>query len=134
MAGFEDRSSRPNRLYRPTSSERIEHVEHLRRRRWTGFQIVRKTSLSRAMVSRILRRLKLNRIRDLEPAPVIQRYEHQAPGDLLHLDIKKLGRIGRPSHRVTGDRRNHCKGVEWEYVHVAIDDHSRIAYSGIFPN
>jgi Integrase core domain. len=133
-AGLRDRSSRPQRLYRPTSSQTVERVEQLRRQRWTGHRIARTTGLSRATVSRILRRLKLNRIRDLEPAPVIQRYEHAAPGDLLHLDIKKLGRIVRPSHRVTGDRRDHVKRAGWEYVHVAIDDHSRIATSGIYPD
>jgi transposase InsO family protein len=90
--------------------------------------------LSRATVSRILRRLKLNRIRDLEPAPVVERYEHPLPADLLHLDIKKLVRIARPSHRVTGDRRDTVRGIGSEYVHVAIDDHSRIAFSGIYPD
>ena len=134
VAGLGDRSSRPHRLYRPTSSQTVERVEALRRERRTGYWIARQTGLSRATVSRILRRLKLNRIRDLEPAPVIQRYEHAAPGDLLHLDIKKLGRIERPSHRVTGNRRDHVKRAGWEYVHVAIDDHSRIAYSGVYPD
>ena len=134
VAGLADRSSRPHRLYRPTSSDQIERVEQLRRQRWTGYRIARTTGLSRSTVSRILGRLHLNRIRDLEPAPPIQRYEHAAPGDLLHLDIKKLGRIVRPSHRVTGDRRDHVKRAGWEYVHVAIDDHSRIATSGIYPD
>ena len=134
VAGLGDRSSRPQRLYRPTSSQTVERVEQLRRQRWTGYRIARTTGLSRATVSRILRRLKLNRIRDLEPQPPVQRYEHAAPGDLLHLDIKKLGRIERPSHRVTGNRRDHVKGIGWEYVHVAIDDHSRIATSGIYPD
>ncbi len=87
----------------------VERVEALRRQRWTGHRIARQTGLSRSTVSRILRRLKLNRIRDLEPAPPIQRYEHAAPGDLLHLDIKKLGRIAQPSHRVTGNRRDTVK-------------------------
>lgn len=64
----------------------------------------------------------------------MQRYEHALPGDLLHLDIKKLGRIERPSHRVTGDRRDSVQGAGWEYVHVAIDDHSRIAFSAIYPD
>ena len=109
-------------------------VEQLRRQRWTGYRIARQTGLSRATVSRILRRMKLSRMRDLEPTAPVQRYEHAAPGDLLHLDIKKLGRIVRPSHRVTGDRRDHVKRAGWEYVHVAIDDHSRIAYSGIYPD
>ncbi len=64
----------------------------------------------------------------------VQRYEHARPGDLLHLDIKKLGRIARPSHRVTGDRRDRVAGIGWEYLHVAIDDHSRIAFSAIYPD
>ena len=134
LAGLRDRSSRPHRLHRPTSAERLELVEQLRRQRWTGLRIAQQTSLSRATVSRILRRLKLNRMRDLEPKPEIRRYEHAAPGDLLHLDIKKLGRIARPSHRVTGDRRDSVSGIGWEYLHVAIDDHSRVAFSAIYPD
>jgi transposase InsO family protein len=132
--GLADRSSRPHRLHQPTTAERIDRVETLRRQRWTGYRIAQHTGLSRATVSRILCRLKLNRIRHLEPTPVYPRYEHEAPGDLLHLDIKKLGRIARPSHRVTGDQRDKVHGIGWEYVHVAIDDHSRIAYSGIYPD
>ena len=85
-------------------------------------------------VSRILLRLKLSRVRDLEPRPVSPPYEHAAPGDLLHLDIKKLGRIVRPSHRVTGNGRDSASGAGWEYVHVAIDDHSRIAFSALHPD
>jgi transposase InsO family protein len=85
-------------------------------------------------VSRILRRLKLNRMRDLEPPPVVQRYEHAAPGDRLHLDIKRLVRIARPSNRVTGNRRDKVPGIGAGYVHVAIDDHSRIAFSAIYPD
>jgi transposase InsO family protein len=134
VAGLGDRSSRPNRLRQPTSLELVARVEALRRERWTGFRIALATGLSRATVSRILGRLKLNRIRDLEPRPVFQRYEHAAPGDLLHLDIKRLVCIARPSHRVTGDRRDTVKGIGCEYVHVAIDDHSRIAFSAIYPD
>jgi transposase InsO family protein len=129
-----DRSSRPHQVRRPTSPELAVRVELLRRERWTGVRIARQTGLSRATVSRILRRLKLNRIRDLEPVIPVQRYEHERACDLLHLDIKKLGRIARPSHRVTGNRRDHVSGIGWEYVHVAIDDHSRIAFSAILPN
>jgi transposase InsO family protein len=134
VAGLYDRSSRPQRLRQATTPERVARVEALRRERWTGFRIALATGLSRATVSRILGRLKLNRIRDLEPRPVFQRYEHAAPGDLLHLDIKRLVRIARPSHRVTGDRRDTVKGIGCEYVHVAIDDHSRIAFSAIYPD
>ena len=129
-----DRSSRPHRLRQPTSPELVERVEALRRERWTGHRIAQQTGLSRATVSRVLRRLKLSRVRDLEPKPPVQRYEHARAGDLLHLDIKKLGRIVRPSHRVTGDRRDSVEGAGWEYVHVAIDDHSRIAFSAIYSN
>jgi transposase InsO family protein len=134
VAGLRDRSSRPHRLRAPTGAETIVRVEALRRQRWTGHCIARHTGLSRATVSRILRRLKLSRMRDLDPKPLVQRYEHGAAGDLLHLDIKKLGRIVRPSHRVTGDRRDSVEGAGWEYVHVAIDDHSRIAFSAIYPD
>jgi transposase InsO family protein len=129
-----DRSWRPHRLHRPTAPARIERVEVLRRQRWTGYRIAQTTGPSRATVSRILRRLQLNRIRDLEPAPVVQRYEHAAPGNLLHFDIKKLGRITRPGHRVTDHPVDHAHGAGWEFVHVAIDDHSRIAFSAIYPD
>jgi transposase InsO family protein len=134
LAGLRDRSSRPVRLRQPTSDVLVARVEVLRRERWTGQRIAQQTGLSRATVSRILRRLKLSRMRDLEPKPPVQRYEHAAAGDLLHLDIKKLGRIVRPSHRVTGDRHDSVPGAGWEYVHVAIDDHSRIAFSAIYPD
>lgn len=134
VAGLADRSSRPRRLHRPTSPELILRVEVLRRERWTGFRIARATGLSGATVSRILRRLKLNRMRDLEPAPVVVRYEHPCPGDLLHLDIKRLVRIARPSHRVTGNRRDKVPGIGAEYVHIAIDDHSRLAFAAIYPD
>jgi transposase InsO family protein len=132
--GLRGRSSRPHRLRQPTAPELVQRVEQLRRQRWTGLRIAQQTGLSRATVSRILRRLKLSRIRDLEPKPPVQRYEHAHPGDLLHLDIKKLGRIARPSHRVTGNRRDRVAGIGWEYLHVAIDDHSRIAFSALYPD
>ena len=132
--GLRDRSSRPQRLRKPTLPGQIAQVEVLRRERWTGRRIAQQTGLSRATVSRILRRIKLSRIRDLEPKPPVQRYEHALPGDLLHLDIKRLVKIARPSHRVTGDRRDTVKGIGCDYVHVAIDDHSRIAFSAIYPD
>ncbi len=131
-AGLADRTCRPHRMYRPTPPEQAELVEQLRRQRWTGLRISQQTGLSRATVSRILRRRKLSRMRDLEPRPPVLRYEHAAPGDLLHLDIKKLGRIAKPGHRVTGNLADRTRRVGWEYVHVAIDDHSRIAFSAIF--
>ena len=134
LVGLQDRSSRPRRLYRPTAPELVERVRLLRLERWTGLRISRHTGLSRATVSRILRRLKLNRARDLEPAVVPVRYEHPAAGDLLHLDIKKLGRFSAEGMRIHGDPSRRTRGLGWEYVHVAIDDHSRIAFSAIYPN
>jgi len=132
--GLVDRSCRPRRLRRPTKPEQVALVETLRRQRWTGLRIAQQVGLSRATVSRILRRLKLSRMRDIEPRQPVQRYEHLRPGDMLHLDIKKLGRIAKPGHRVTGNLADRTRRVGWEYVHVAIDDHSRIAFSAIFPD
>ena len=129
-----DRSSRPHCLRKPTSPELVQQVEHLRRQRWTGCRIAGHTRLSPATVSRILRRLKLNRLRDLQPAPPVQRYEHAAPGDLLHLDIKKLGRFSALGHRIHGDQSRRTRGLGWDFVHVAIDDHSRIAFAQILPD
>jgi transposase InsO family protein len=133
-AGMGDRSSRPKRLRRPTALLRQKEVIVLRRQKLTGFHIALRTGLSRATVSRILRRAHLSRWRDLVPAPAVVRYERDHPGELLHIDIKKLVRIARPSHRVTGNRRDTVKGIGWEYVFVAIDDHSRLAHASIHPN
>jgi transposase InsO family protein len=134
IAALQDRSSRPKRLRQPTALLRQEEVITLRRQKLTGFHISQRTGLSRATVSRILRRVHLNRWRDLVPAPAVIRYERDHPGELLHIDIKKLVRIVRPSHRVTGNRRDTVKGHGWEYVFVAIDDHSRLAHASIHPN
>jgi transposase InsO family protein len=133
-AGLRDRSSRPHRSPRQTSAERIAQVESLRRLRWTGVRIAQELKLGPATVSRILRRLKLNRIRDLEPQLPPNRYEHAAPGDLVHFDIKRLVKIQRPSHRVTGDRRDGVKGIGAEFLHIAIDDHSRVAFMAMYPD
>ncbi len=133
-AGLRDRSSRPHRLRRPTPAHVVEQIEPLRRQRWAACRIASHTGLSPATVSRILRRLKLNRIRHLDPAPPVQRYEHAAPGDLLHLDIKKLGRFRAVGPRIHGDRTRRTRGAGWDYVHVAVDDHSRIAFAQILPN
>lgn len=132
--GLRDRSSRPHCSPQLTGTEIVEEVERLRRLRWTCDRIALVTKLSRATVSRILRRLGLNRLKSLEPAEPVQRYEHKSPGDLLHLDIKKLGKIGVPGHRITGDRRRRSPGIGWEFLHIAIDDHSRIAFTHMLPD
>ena len=126
--GLVDRSCRPRRS--PTATPRllVTWVEALRRQRWTGAQIATALQLSASTVARLVRRQGLARLHQLEaPAPV-RRYEWARPGDLLHVDIKKLGRIGRVGHRMTGDRRSRVRGIGWEFVHVAIDDASRLAY------
>jgi len=134
VAGLRDRSSRPCRSPRGTSKERIMEIERLSRQRWTRVRIAQQLGLSAATVSRVLRRLGLNRVRDLEPRLPPNRYEHPAPGDLLHLDIKRLVRIKRPSHRVTGNRKDGVKGIGAEFLHVAIDDHSRLAFTAMYPD
>jgi transposase InsO family protein len=134
VAGLRDRTSRPQRSPRRIEAERVMEIERLRRERWTGVRIARQLDLSRATVSRVLRRLKLNRIRDLEPRLPPNRHEHAAPGDLVHLDIKRLVRIQRPSHRVTGDRRDSIRGFGAEFLHIAIDDHSRMAFTAMYPD
>jgi hypothetical protein len=100
----------------------------LRRQRWTGKQIAAETGVSPATVSRILRRLDLNKLSASESAEPIRRYERDNPGELIHIDIKKLGRIGSVVHRITGRQTgvvNRHLGIGWEYVHVCIDDASR---------
>jgi transposase InsO family protein len=135
LAGLADRSSRPHRLYRPTPAAIVEKVETLRRQRWTGKQIAAEVGVSPATVSRILRRLGLNRIAGLEPAEPVRRYEREHPGELIHIDIKKLGRFERIGHRITGDpQQGKSRGAGWEFVHVCIDDASRLAFSRILPD
>jgi transposase InsO family protein len=133
-AGLEDRSSRARSSPRSTSAALVERVEQLRRERWTGVRISQATGLSRATVSRILVRLKLNKVDMLEPKIPVIRYERDAPGDLLHIDIKKLARIKKPGHRITGNPQDETRGAGWEFLYVAVDDHSRMAYVAMMPD
>jgi transposase InsO family protein len=131
LAGLQDRSSRPHRVRQPTSQTVVEEIERLRRQRWTGKQIAATTRVSPATVSRVLRRLGLNNLSALEPAEPVRRYEREHPGELIHLDIKKLGRIASVGHRITGRYPggvNRHRGIGWEFVHVCIDDASRVAF------
>lgn len=134
--GLADRSSRPHRLHRPTPAETVDKVIALRRQRVCGRQIAKETGVSAATVSRILRAVRLSRARDLDPPAPVVRYERKAPGEMIHIDIKKLGRFEKPGHRVTDDRtgQSNGRGVGWEFVHVCIDDHSRVAFSQIHPD
>jgi transposase InsO family protein len=135
-AGLADRSSRPHRLNKPTPDEVCARILELRRRRWTGAQIANETGVSPATVSRVLGRAGLSRIKDLEPAEPPVRYEYGTPGGLIHIDIKKLGRFDRTGHRITGKRTGiaSSRGSGWEFVHVCIDDNSRVAFSQILPD
>ncbi len=133
LDGLLDRSSRPLRSPNQTSEADEKQVIELRKQRRTYDRIADQTSLSRATVGRILVRHGLNRWRDLEPAEPVKRYERETPGEIIHMDIKKLGKFNRVGHRITGDRhgQSSARGIGWEFVHVAIDDHSRIAFSQV---
>ena len=136
VEGLCDRSSRPLSSPSQATPAVCAAVEALRRQRHTGEHIAAEVGVSPATVSRILKRLGLNRLSALEPAEPVRRYEREAPGEIIHIDIKKLGKFNRIGHRITGDRtgQSNTRGVGWEYVHLAIDDHSRLAYSEILPD
>jgi transposase InsO family protein len=140
LAGLGDRSSRPKRLRRPTSQAVVDEVIALRRQRLPGQHIAKTVAVSPATVSRILKRAGLSRLKDLDPAEPVRRYERQHPGELIHIDIKKLGRFHQIGHRITGDRtrqsspRGRGEGAGWEFVHVCIDDASRMAFTRIMPD
>ena len=134
LPGLRDRSSRPLHSSRRTSSELIAQVVTLRRELRPAYQIAQATHLSPATISRILQRAQLNRWRHLHPAPPVVRYEHAAPGDLLHLDIKGMSRYQQVSIRGDGRRRGRPQFAGWQALHIAIDDHSRLAFSRLLPN
>ena len=136
QAGMVDRSSRPHRLRSPIPEETADRIIALRRRRWTGSHIAMETGVSPATVSRVLKRAGLSKLKNLDPAEPARRYERDHPGELIHLDIKKLGRFDRVGHRITGDRtgQSNSRGVGWEHVHVCVDDASRVAFTDIFPD
>ena len=134
VKGLYERSSRPRRQPRRTPRRVSRHVIARRRQRWTMERIAAEAGCSRATVARVLQHAGLNRLGALEPREPPMRYQHEHPGDLLHLDIKKLGRFQRPGHRVTGDRTSDSPGAGWEFVHVAVDDRSRIAHTAIEPD
>ena len=126
--GLEDRRSAAHHVPHRTSPGRIRHIVELRQRRFTAWQIAQRLGMPTATVSAVLRRLGLGKLSALERKPAVVRYERARPGELVHVDVKLLGRIGRIGHRITGDRRSRVRGIGWEYVHVAVDDASRLAY------
>ena len=134
-AGLVDRSSRPQRLRQPTPDATLEQIATLRRQRWPGDQIAQQVGVSPATVSRVLQRLGLSKLRALAPAEPIRRDERANPGELIHIAIKKLGRFDQVGHRITGERsQGSRRGAGWEFVHVCLDDASRIAFVQILPD
>ena len=135
LEGLYERSSRPARCPQQLSAATRDRIIALRRERRIYRAISQEVGVPVTTIARVLQRAGLNRLSALDPAPPIKRYTHDAPGDLLHLDIKKLGRFKRPGHRVTGDRQaGRSRGAGWDYVHVAIDDHSRVSHATIRPD
>jgi transposase InsO family protein len=130
VAGLADRRSRPHRSPRRLAAHHVAAIERLRRARLTSPKIAARLKLKLSTVVVTCRRLGLNRLSWLEPRPPALRYERARPGELLHIDSKKLGGIDGVGHRITGDRRGHrARGVGWEFLHIAVDDHSRLAYT-----
>jgi len=139
--GLLDRSSAPKRIPHKTPPERVREIVRLRRLRMTGAQIALALGMALSTVSAVLKRVGLGKRSRLEPPEPPNRYERRRPGELIHIDVKKLGRILRPGHRVTGKRTNarntytpdgrRIGDAGWEFVHVAIDDHSRLAYAEV---
>lgn len=134
LDGLTDRSSRPQRCPHATPQAVVDQVVEQRRSRQTYRQIAEHLSVAPSTIARLLRRAGLHRLAELEHAAPENRYEYAASGQLLHLDIKKLARFRQPGHRVTGNRRINSDGIGWEYVHLAIDDHSRVAFGSIEPD
>jgi transposase InsO family protein len=142
--GLLDRSSAPHRIPHKTPAERVEQIVRLRRLRMTGAQIALALQMALSTVSAVLKRVGLGKRSRLDPPEPANRYQRSAPGELIHIDVKKLGRILRPGHRVTGRRTNsrntytsegrRIGDAGWEFAHVAIDDHSRLAYAEVLDN
>ena len=126
-----DRASTPHHSPQRLVRSRRRQIEKRRRQRWSSRRIAQYYQLPISTVVTEIRRLGLNRLSSLEPPRPVVRYERERPGELVHLDIKKLGKIGRVGHRIHGNRRTRVTGIGWEYTHVAIDDHSRLAYSEV---
>src|SRR5262249_28035880 len=135
--GLVDRSSRPHSSPSKTPLATCNAIEEMRRRRHTQAHIAAALGLSPATISRVLKPRGLSRLSALRPqSPPRPRYERASPGEIIHIDIKKLARFRKIGHRITGDRTSHTNkcGVGWEFVHIAIDDHSRVATARVFPN
>ena len=133
-AALIDRSSAPQQRPHQVPDVRVAEIERRRRQRLSGPASARQLDMPVSTVGGILRRLGLGQLSALEPKPPVVRYQRERPGELIHIDTKKLGRIEAIGHRITGDRRDSKRGAGWEAVHVCIDDASRLAYSEVLPD
>jgi transposase InsO family protein len=133
-AALTDRSSQPHHQPRRTPPAVISAIVAARHERLTAWAIAVRVQVPRSTVAAILARLGLNKLAALAPVAPVTRYERTRPGELVHLDIKPLVRILRVGHRIHGDRRTRVQGAGWEFVHVAVDDHSRAAYVEVLPD
>ena len=133
-AGLLDKSSRPEKSPRAIAPHVALAIVELRRKLLLQAHIASYMGVSKATVSRVLRRAGLSRLSDLRSDEPVQRYERENPGELLHIDIKKLGRFDKVGHRITGDRSQRARDIGWDYVFVAVDDHSRAAFTQVYPD
>ena len=133
-SGLEDRSSAPHQVWNRTSRWLEWRVEQLRRMKLIAWSIAERLDMAISTVGGILRRLGLGRLSALEPKEAVVRYERERPGELIHLDVKKLGRFKRPGKRVRKNRQTQNQGAGWEFVHVCVDDHTRLGYAEILPD
>jgi len=134
VAALADKSSRPAKSPRAIRPNVALAIVELRRKLFTQSLIATYLGVSKATVSRVLRRAGLSRFSDLAPVEVVQRYEREAPGDLLHIDIKKLGRFSDVGHRITGNHAQRTRGLGYDYLFVAVDDHARVAFTALRPD
>ena len=139
-AGLLDRPSAPKRIPHKTPAQRVEAIRSLRRARFTGPEISELLGMAESTVSLILKREGMGRLPRLDAEPP-NRYERKGAGELIHIDVKKLGRIARPGHRVSGSRGRAAAGYHrkayskgWEYVHVCVDDATRLAHAEVLPD
>jgi transposase InsO family protein len=133
-AGLCDRGSRPKRLRCALSARQRQAIERLRRERRPYREIAKGVRAPLSTVARYVQALGLNRLEVLDPKPVVQRYEREHPGELVHLDTKRLARFRQPGHRMTGTRQLRSRCAGWQFLHIAIDDHARVAYGELFPD
>jgi len=132
--GLVDRSSRPHHSPNRVRRTRERQVVRLRMKRWTQAAIAEHLQMPLSTVGAVCRRNGVGRLRDLEPRRPVVRYEREHAGELVHLDTKKLARIERIGHRIHGDRSRRVEGAGWEYLHVCIDDASRVSYAEVLPD